>query len=253
MLYRNPQLDTQQKEPENILAIREQLKEDKYNADLWMELGLALAKERMMYESVEAYSRAISIDPFKGIYYRHRAHRHLSCWEIEEALADFVTASRLIPENWDVWYHLALSYYLLGDLEKAEWAYRACYEVTNSDDKLIAVTNWYWATCMRLGKTEKAAELLTHIRADMDPGEDGPCYLNMLLVYKGEMTPEEAEAADDEDIYKVTVGYGMANYYYSRGEMDKFKAQLDKIMEIGQKDWRSAFGYLATRVDLGIL
>ena len=67
------------------------------------------------------------------------------------------------------------------------------------------------------------------------------------------MTPEEAEAADDEDIYKVTVGYGMANYYYSRGEMDKFKAQLDKIMEIGQKDWRSAFGYLATRVDLGIL
>lgn len=90
--------------PDAVAEIDEKLKADPKNADLWMQRGLALAGGFYMREAVEAYSRAIELDPFKGILYRHRGHRHISCWEFEEAAADFVMASRLIPDNWDVWY-----------------------------------------------------------------------------------------------------------------------------------------------------
>ena len=50
-------------------------------------------------EAVESYSKAIAIDPFNGILYRHRGHRHISCREYEQAAADFVVASRLIPRT----------------------------------------------------------------------------------------------------------------------------------------------------------
>ena len=89
--------------PDAVAEIDEKLKADPKNADLWMQRGLALASGFYMREAVEAHPRALELDPFKGILYRHRGHRHISCWEFEEAAADFVIASRLIPEKWDVW------------------------------------------------------------------------------------------------------------------------------------------------------
>ena len=82
-----------------VLAVDKKLAADRENGDLWMERGLRLADQQLMREAVEAFSKAISIDPFKGIYYRHRAHRYLSCWRFQDACADFTLASRLIPEN----------------------------------------------------------------------------------------------------------------------------------------------------------
>ena len=70
---------TQVELSDEVKAIDEKLKATPNDADLWMERGLALAGQKLMREAVEAYSKAISLDPFKGIYYRHRAHRHLSC------------------------------------------------------------------------------------------------------------------------------------------------------------------------------
>lgn len=67
--------------PDAVAEIDEKLKADPKNADLWMQRGLALAGGFYMREAVEAYSRAIELDPFKGILYRHRGHRHISCWE----------------------------------------------------------------------------------------------------------------------------------------------------------------------------
>ena len=53
---------------EAVQEIDRRLASDPKNADLWMERGLALAGQRLMREAVEAYSKAISIDPFQGIY-----------------------------------------------------------------------------------------------------------------------------------------------------------------------------------------
>ena len=75
------------------------------SGDAWMKKGHALAKVSMMREAEECYAMAISCDPFNWEYYRHRAHRFLSCWRFEDAAADFVIASRLNPNDWNVFYH----------------------------------------------------------------------------------------------------------------------------------------------------
>lgn len=107
------------RETDEIQHLREALKQSPYNGQLWMELGLALAKDSYMREAADCYSMAITCDPFQWEYYRHRAHRFLSCWRFQDAAADFTIASRLNPDDWNVWYHLGLSFFLLKDYDRA--------------------------------------------------------------------------------------------------------------------------------------
>ena len=58
-------------------------------------------------------------------------------------------ASRLNPNDWNVFYHLGLSYFLLRDYAKAAKAYARCYELTDAEPELIAVTDWYYMTLKR--------------------------------------------------------------------------------------------------------
>lgn len=229
-----------------VLAVDEKLAADRENADLWMERGLRLADQQLMREAVEAFSKAIAINPFKGIYYRHRAHRYLSCWRFQDACADFTLASRMIPDNWDVWYHLGLSHYLLGEYEAAAEAYDCCYRLSPSDDKLIAVTDWYWMTLQRLGRKEKAQEILDRIHEGMEYGGN-LSYYKRLLFYKGIVPEEELMTGETLDV--VTQGYGLSNYYRIHGDMEKANAIIDKVLAAGDESMWYAFGYLAAMVD----
>ena len=62
---------------ENLTAINAKLAADPDSAALWMEKGLALAESALYREAGECYARAIALEPFNGILYRHRAHRFL--------------------------------------------------------------------------------------------------------------------------------------------------------------------------------
>ena len=81
---------------EKVESLALRLSSEPENADLWMEYGLALSEQFLFREAVEAYSKAIALEPFCGIYYRHRGHRHISCREYEEAAADFTVLSQNI-------------------------------------------------------------------------------------------------------------------------------------------------------------
>lgn len=236
-----------------VTMIDQKIKDDPNNASLWFERGMALVEDKMMREAVEAYSRAIALDPFNGLYYRYRAHHHLSCWEFSEACADFVLASRLIPENWDVWYHLGLSYYLLKDYDKAAQAYEVCYQLDASDSKRVAVINWYYVTLKRLGKDDKANQLLSEIRDDMVCSPDDYFYYDMLKIHQGKIKPDAYVENSKDAFYEVTYYYGLANYYLFLNDRDQYDAYLKKVIAVGDENWWSAFGYLAASVDLGLL
>lgn len=250
MVSKTYQVETIERTPavlsDAVLAVDEKLAADRENAELWMERGLRLADQQLMREAVEAFSKAIAIDPFQGIFYRHRAHRYLSCWRFQDACADFTLASRLIPENWDVWYHLGLSHYLLGEYDAAAEAYDRCYRLSASDDKLIAVTDWYWMTLQRLGRTEKAQKILDRIHEGMDYGGN-LSYYKRLLFYKGIVPEEELMTGETLDI--VTQGYGLSNYYRIHGDLEKADAIVEKVLAAGDASMWYAFGYLAAMVD----
>ena len=223
------------------------------DGNAWMKKGHALARLSMMREAEECYAMAISCDPFNWEYYRHRAHRFLSCWRFQDAAADFVIASRLNPNDWNVWYHLGLSWFLLRDYEKAADAYRRCYELTDAEQELIAISDWYWMTLKRLGRDEEAQKVLDRITDHMEPGEN-TAYYARLLMYKGLKQPEEllsADPAETTDLEIVTMGFGIGNYYLMNGEAEKGYAVMERVIKAGdESDCYFAFAYLASKVEL---
>ena len=211
------------------------------------------AVSQIMREAVEAYSRAIELDPFKGILYRHRGHRHISCWEFEEAAADFVMASRLIPDNWDVWYHLGLSYFLMGRYEDAAVAYKRCYALSNpaKADDFCAITDWRWRTYMRLGRKEDATALLKNLPDGYEKAADVCGYTLNCAMYQGKISPEDLmkDRLVDGHLDAITSLYALSNYYYVMGDMDKSNELVDKCLEFADANQWCSFGYLAARVD----
>ena len=240
---------------EKVREIDKKLIENPDDAMLWMERGVALSEMFLMREAVEAFSKTISLEPFCGMAYRHRAHRHLSCWEIQEACADAAFALRLLPDNWDNWYHLALSHYLLGEYEKAEKAYEACYNVA-FDYWRLPTTNWYWAALMRQGKKEAAAKILDRIDESDGiavPGEkvsrDG--YFACLSLYKGWITPGEMEAvAEQREVFNKLIRlYSLSNYYFLNGDLNNSNRLIDQILLEGASESWPTFAYLAAMAD----
>ena len=240
-------------ETEEIKAATAAVEANPCDGNAWMKKGHAYAHISMMREAEECYAMAISCDPFNWEYYRHRAHRFLSCWRFQDAAADFTIASRLNPNDWNVWYHLGLSYFLLGNYEKAVVAYAKCYEITDAEQELIAISDWYYITLMRLGRTADAQAVLDRITDSMAPGEN-TAYYARLLMYKGLKQPEELLSADPEkttDLELVTMGFGIANWYLFHGDSAKAYEIMERVVEAGDKsNCYFAFAYLASKVDL---
>ena len=237
---------------EEIKTLAAKIKETPDCSETWMCFGLAFAKQKLFREAIAAFSRAVALDPFKAIVYRHRGHRLLSIHRFEEAVADFEIGSRLDPENWDIWYHLGLSYYLVGEYQKSVYAYINCVRVTDSTEKLVAVLDWYWTTLIRLGRRAEADALLEPVNKDTEYGENYSYYRRILL-YKGEVRPEELmdfEGAPFPALEIATQGYGLANYYFANGKDTEARTLLTKIVETAGSDMWSAFGYLAALVDI---
>lgn len=227
----------------------ERVRQNPDDGEAWLQKGHALAKAGHYREASECYARAIAIDPFNWEYYRYRAHRFLSCWRFEDAVADFSLAARLNPQEWNVLYHLGLAHFLLGQYDKAARAYAACYERSEDDGSLIAVTDWYWMTLKRLGRDEEAAKLLERIHTEMEP-EDNTAYYARLLMYKGLKKPEELLGDDAEALELITMGFGVSNYYELLGDRRKSDEIIERVLQAGdENDMFGAFAYLAAKVD----
>ncbi|MDG1438954.1 MAG: hypothetical protein P8P98_08230, partial [Emcibacteraceae bacterium] len=96
----------------------------------------------------------------------------------------------------------------------------------------------------------QAKHVLDIITPDMDILENHT-YHKLDLFYKGEISEEEAsEGIDMEDSADAATAYGLANWHYYNGDVDKAKAMLEKMMNA--KAWGS-FGYIAAEADLAAM
>ena len=68
-------------------------------------------------------------------------------------------------------------------------------------------------------------------------------------MYKGILKPEDLFSENDDDLQVITRYYGVSNYYYIMGDVAKSNQMIEKILQAGDKQWWSAFGYLAAMVD----
>jgi tetratricopeptide (TPR) repeat protein len=240
----------QNDEKGEITAARDKLAADPKNIDLLIALGRAQATVWHYRDAIATYTRGIEIAPNDARLYRHRGHRYISIRAFDKARADLQRAAEINANDFDIWYHLALSHYLLGDLSKAEDAYRKCLAVAEkaaNDDSIIAVSDWLYMTLRRAGKKDEAAKVLARIKPEMKVVEN-KSYFDRLLFYQGlkkETDLVNVEKATDLEI--ATVGYGLGNWHFYNGDRKKAEDYFRRI--VSGKYW-PAFGFIAAETEL---
>lgn len=238
------------------------------DALVWMGRRTAYLGE--FREAIETYTHAIDLHPDDARLYRHRGHRYLTVRQPDDAIADFRRAAELtegepdqvepdglpnalgIPTStlqFNIWYHLALSHYVQGELEEALEAQRSCLEASVHPDSVVATSYWLYMTLMRLGMEDEAAEVLQRISEDMEIIE-ATAYLDLLLLFKGERTLEDlvGPAGSEATLQSTTTAYGIGVWHLLNGRPEAAHDTWERILE-GRSQW-AAFGYIAAEGEL---
>ena len=252
----------------NLAEAQARYDEDPENVENIIWLGRRLAYLWRYRDAIEVFSRGIELHPEDFRLYRHRGHRYISVRRFDDAAADLERAAELsegVPDEVEedgapnaagiprstshsnIWYHLALAYYLQGDFERAAEAYEKCTEYSRvNDDMLVATADWQYMTYRRLGRDADAARVLEEIEPEMDVIENF-AYHRRLLMYKGLIAPGELLEPDAEELDIATQGYGVANFHFVNGEVEEAKTLLERVL--AGRYW-AAFGYIAAEADL---
>jgi tetratricopeptide (TPR) repeat protein len=231
-------------------------------------IGRSYAYLWRYHEAIDWFTKGIGKYPDDSRLYRHRGHRYITTRKFDLAREDLERAAALmdgrpdqvepdlalnsppIPRTtnqFNVWYHLGLVYYLQGTYERAADAWRDCLRVSKNDDAIVAATDWLWMTLMRLGRRGEAAQLLERITPTMDIKEN-TAYHRRLLMYKGLEKPEALLAPGTSDPTTIaTQGYGVANYYLVTGDTERATKLFEQIT--AGSGW-NAFGFIAAEADL---
>ena len=230
-------------------------------------LGRRLGYLGRYRDAIDVYSRGLRTWPQYAKLYRHRGHRYITVRQFQDAISDLERAARLIegvpdeiepdgmPNEYgiptstshsNIWYHLGLAHYLRGDLEAARRAYDQCMRFSTNDDMLCATSHWLYMTYRRLGRRKEAERLLEPIRADMRILENR-AYHALLLMYKGEKTPEALLEVAGGDLDVATLGYGVGNWYSYHGQREKAVQVFERVVQ--EAPW-AAFGSIASEAEL---
>ena len=220
---------------------------DPGNSETIIAYGRALAGLWRYHEAIDIFSKGIQVHPEVAMLYRHRGHRYISVREFGKAAADMAKAAALNDKDFDIWYHLGLAHYLLGEFEPARRAYESCLKVASDDDSKIAISNWLYATLRRLGRKEEAAKVLEGIREDMKVVEN-TSYLKLLLFFKGLKTEDEiVQWAAGSELDAATVAYGLGAWHLDSGDKEKARGYFEKV--VAGRYW-PAFGFIAAEAEL---
>ena len=253
---------------QNLAAAQAVYARDTTDADAIIWLGRRHAYLGQYEEAIDVFTRGLRLHPNDARLYRHRGHRYITLREFDRALADFEAAIELIRGNPDeiepdgapnayniptstlhsnIWYHHALAHYLKHDFEAALTGWRNAMKVSTNDDMKVATSDWLYMTLRRLNRLEEAKLVLEPITTEMKILEN-TAYHRRLLMYKGELKPEQLLAEDGDDAVQLaTYGYGVANWYLYNGERDKAFELFRKIVQ-GRSP--AAFGYIAAEMEL---
>jgi tetratricopeptide (TPR) repeat protein len=237
-----------------VAAAERKLAADPNQVDLLIALGRAQAGVWRYHDAIATYTRALTLAAANPMLYRLRGHRYISVRQFDKAIADLKQAVKhndadgKDPQlDFDIWYHLGLAHYLKSDFAKAAAAYERCREISKTDDRLVAVSDWLYMTYRRMKKEAEAAKVLERITPQMQV-RDNKSYFDRLLLYKG--MKKESDLVNVEkatDIEIATIGYGIGNWHLYNGNRARAEEYFRRI--VSGKHW-PAFGFIASEAEL---
>jgi tetratricopeptide (TPR) repeat protein len=240
---------------------------DRDDADALIWVGRRTAYLGRYHEALKFFSDGIARHPDDARMYRHRGHRYLTVRELDRAIADFERAATLIAGRPDqvepdgqpnarniptstlhsnIYYHLALGYYLKGDFSRAADTWLKARDAVRNADNLVAASHWLYLSLRRAGRDAEATAVLAPITAELDVIENGS-YHQLLLMYKGERTPEDVLDAAGAGSGGSAVRYGVSAWHLINGRRRDAEQLWRQILE--GPDWPS-FGYLAAEAEV---
>jgi len=238
---------------------------DDPDALIW--LGRRTAYLGHYREAIAIFGEGLEKHPGDARFLRHRGHRWITVRRFDDAIGDLSRAAFLIEGTEDeveadglpnargiptstlhfnVWYHLALAHYLSGEDDKALEAWRRTLAVSTNPDAQVATRYWLYLVLRRLGRDAEAAEVLEPVTAGMDVIENH-AYHRLLLMFKGERSPESLLEGSEDALQNATVGYGLGAWHLVSGRGKEAERILAQVLS-GQ-EW-AAFGYIAAEAEL---
>lgn len=220
------------------------------------------------YEAIDYFSKAIALHPESAEPYRHRGHRWITLRCYDKAIADLTIAAGLTKGKTDlieldgmpnekniptstlqsnIWYHLGLAYYLMGDYHQAVDAFNVCLGVSTNPDMFIATANWYNNSLRKAGRISEADEFLKKINPSVELIENHD-YLRILKLYinKQEINDPIDFLKNEAGLGAASYGYGLGVYLMMKGEKSKANLVFNHILNL--KQW-GAFGYIAAEAE----
>jgi tetratricopeptide (TPR) repeat protein len=247
----------------------QELDVDPSGADALIWVGRRYAYLGGYQKAIETFTRGIEAHPDDARFYRHRGHRFITVRRLDEAIADFERAARLIEGTEDVvepdgqpnalgiptstlhfniWYHYGLAHYLKGEFDQAIDKYQRCMAASVHPDSKIATAHWWYMSLRRAGRTEEAERLIRGLELDVlapDVIESG-AYLQLLRLYA--TGAREDAPLDAETLEGATEGYGIGNWELYNGDTVGALGIFQSIVEA--RDQWAAFGYIAAEAEL---
>ncbi len=235
--------------------------------DTTIWLGRRTAYLGRYHEAIEIYTRGLQTFPDAPQLLRHRGHRYITTRQFDLALADLQRAAELAKGQPDVveadglpnaagvptgtlhtnvYYHLGLAHFLVGDFAAARAAYETCMAASTTDDMRVATAHWLYMTLRRLGEDDAAAALLDPFDDELELYENFS-YLRLLLLYKAEVAAADLLGADAADLDRATLGFGLGHWYLVRGDQTRAEEIWQGVTTTPQ--W-AAFGYIAAEAEL---
>ena len=218
-------------------------------------------------QAIAIFSKGIEKHPNEPKLYRHRGHRYISIREFDKAITDLEKAAELIqgtpneiePDGMpnamnipvsslhgNIYYHLGLAYYLVGNYEKAYEAYLKCRDSGSHYDNIVSSTHWLYMIQQRMGNPAKADSLLAPIHPDSTVIEN-QSYADLCKLYKGWIPVDSLiQQGPGGNPSNDAVRYGVANWYLYHSDTTKAKEMMEGLLETNTF---ASFGYIAAEQD----
>lgn len=246
---------------------RAELAKNPDSADALIWVGRREAYLGRFRDAIATFSNGVKRFPRDARFLRHRGHRYITVREFDRAIADFEKAAKLVRGKPDevepdgqpnargipigslqsnICYHHGLAHYLKGNFERALPIYQRCAAEATNPDRLVSVSHWLYMTLRRLGRPQEAARVLEPISAGLDVIEN-VAYHKLLMMYRGEIAPEELLGERLEGNDRPTILYGVGNWRFYNGEPALAYELFDRI--VASDPW-AAFAYIAAEAEL---
>ncbi len=251
-------------------SLSERLAEDGADPDVLIDCGRRIAGLGRFKEAAAIFADGVRRFPDDARMYRHLGHRLITLRCPDRAIGILERAAELVrgrpdePEpplepnargvtidslQQNVFYHLGLARYLIGDFDGAAAAFAECRERSKNPDALCSATHWLYMSLRRAGRDDEAREALAPIRPDLDVVEYR-AYFQLCLLYTGARDADallaEAEAGDSKGTDWPTIGYGIANWHLYNGRVDR---ALDLFRRLAAAEQWAAFGCIASEAE----